>query len=148
MNFAYDSVDRKIELFADNSTSNGGNWIMNNSLLIPLSSCTSSENIELHPSPLCDPLIYSIHRIEENNSINVYPNPTMDVISVVLDEKLLNNNIQVRLSDIQGKLFIDEIIYDNYSNILKLNLSTLNKGIYFLSIKVGSVQYTTKIIKK
>src|SRR5690554_8114747 len=80
---------------------------------------------------------------EEFNSLqlNVYPNPTNDVINIETDEQLSNYIIY----DVSGR----QIQNGNFENNNQINLQNVNNGTYF--IKVTTVQGnsgTVKVVKK
>ena len=73
-------------------------------------------------------------------SIQVYPNPTNDVINVKADNTI--NSIQ--LYDAQGRLLLTKMVNEN-SQVL--NLSSYSSGIYFINIATSAGKQTQKIIK-
>jgi len=73
--------------------------------------------------------------------INVYPNPTNDVINIDTDEQLFNYIIY----DVNGR----QIQNGNFENNNQINLQNVNTGVYF--IKVTTVQGnsgTVKVVKQ
>lgn len=80
----------------------------------------------------------------DNNSVNIYPNPANDFIIVEFD----NNNInQVNLTDAQGQLVYSSKDVNN-SEDLKIDLSKVSKGVYFLQLSEQGEVKTYKIIKQ
>lgn len=78
-----------------------------------------------------------------NSELNVYPNPTSDYISVnFTDNNLENTNIFI-YNNI-GQLIITE----NVCNNTKIDVSSLQKGIYIIKIASGSTIVSTKFVKK
>ena len=67
----------------------------------------------------------------ESSKVNLYPNPTNNIINIEGLNKNENNPIQV--FDVQGKLVITKTISEKG----KIDLSELNKGVYV--IKIGEV---------
>tara|TARA_B100001996_G_scaffold344831_1_gene300840 strand:- start:1688 stop:3292 length:1605 start_codon:yes stop_codon:yes gene_type:complete len=85
---------------------------------------------------LLEALALNISEIEEYK-FEIYPNPTSGIIN-------LNNNgevLNIKIYDINGKIVFEN---KNYS-LQQLNISKLNKGIYFMKINNLDAQ---KIIKK
>jgi len=72
-----------------------------------------------------------------SSSINIYPNPAIDIINIELEAAL---NFQATLYDISGKLIITSI------NVNKMKVDVLNPGIYFLEIE--DLKSNQKIIDK
>ncbi len=71
------------------------------------------------------------------NQLEIYPNPTDEILFL----KNFNKPIDLIIYDINGRIVIE---YNNYS-LAQINLSELDKGIYFIQIDHSSIQ---KIIKK
>jgi photosystem II stability/assembly factor-like uncharacterized protein len=75
-----------------------------------------------------------------NSSINIYPNPSSDFISI-------NNNSEhatLQLFDINGKLILTKRLSANEN---KLDISTIKNGLYIAKIISPDNVKTTKIIK-
>ena len=68
--------------------------------------------------------------VNQLNTLNtsIYPNPFADVVNVTFENKLKSN---ISISEISGKV----VFSINTSNDINLDLSNLNSGIYFISIK-------------
>jgi Secretion system C-terminal sorting domain len=74
------------------------------------------------------------------NSIKIYPNPANNILNIESSE---NDSIsQIKLFDINGR----EILKQNSSSKI-LDLSTIEKGIYFIEIKTDKGIFNDKIIK-
>jgi|GEM_PF-6989549 len=70
-------------------------------------------------------LISSIHEIA-NTSINIYPNPTSDIVNIKVDGNL---NYIVKMYELKGRLVV------RGENINQLNIDDLQSGVYLLEIK-------------
>jgi len=79
----------------------------------------------------------SVSELEEN-IIKIYPNPFNDYIQIVSD-----NNINIKIYDNLGKLRLSK---ENIKND-KIDVSFLNRGIYFITIQTANKIYTKKLIK-
>lgn len=79
----------------------------------------------------------------EVNSISVYPNPVNDVINI-------NSNLysitRYELYDVQGRMVQNSSLLNQ--NNFEINVSSLNQGLYFLSLVTEFGIETKKIIKK
>ncbi len=70
----------------------------------------------------------------KNQNIEVFPNPFDNSISFSYDNKE-NQNIDITIYDIFGKLIYTETVYDNYQNItLENDFSNTPKGTYLIHI--------------
>lgn len=90
----------------------------------------------------------SVGELNQNIRFVIYPNPSTDIINIITDSHL-HQDVSVRLSDISGKILIQQNISINntFSNY-PINISQLSKGIYFLHILSNGQIYTQKIIKQ
>jgi len=109
---------------------------------VPVLSSVSS-NYSFFAAKLAASVCGTAVSTEEFNSLqlNVYPNPTNDVINIETDEQLSNYIIY----DVSGR----QIQNGNFENNNQINLQNVNNGTYF--IKVTTVQGnsgTVKVVKK
>ena len=77
------------------------------------------------------------------DEVVIYPNPVNDLLSVNL--KNVSANVRATLSDIQGKILVDEV-FENVSNF-EMNIDHLDNGSYFLTIKKEGNSQVYKISK-
>ena len=76
---------------------------------------------------------------EEISGLNIYPNPTNGILNIELDH---TGEYLVQVNDILGKVVAEQNISSNVS----LNLQSLEKGVYFVTISNNEKINTTKII--
>ena len=80
-----------------------------------------------------------INEISENKSFNIFPNPSSGNITILLKEKMLNEEFSLELLNLNG-----QIIYrKNYkltNTVININLPDITKGMYL--IKLQSKDYT------
>ena|GEM_PF-1998290 len=70
----------------------------------------------------------------KNQKISVYPNPTVNVLNLTLDEKI-TGKVVLNIYDQQARLLHTETIYKNTSVLLKsIDVKTFNAGFYVLQI--------------
>jgi len=85
--------------------------------------------------------------IEENNlsyNLSVYPNPFSSVLNIDIPGNE-NGNTEVKVFDLLGK----SVYTENFSGLShSLNLSGLEKGIYFVEINNGKNKVIKKLIKE
>lgn len=72
--------------------------------------------------------------------VNLYPNPTSDVITISSSSEI----ISIQLVDMSGKLIQST---DTQSTMANLNLSTLKNGVYLLQIETVNGTVIKKVIK-
>ena len=73
------------------------------------------------------------------NDMNIYPNPVKDILTI---ENIENSKIMIY--DISGKTVY---LKQTNTNVEKIDLSELNRGIYFITISNNDKVITKKIIK-
>jgi extracellular elastinolytic metalloproteinase len=83
----------------------------------------------------------------EFNSLDIYPNPIDDSITIQSTDNLINATIQ--LYDILGREVNQNINWNTINtNKLAIEMGALAKGTYLIKIKTNDYQTTRKIIKK
>ncbi|MES2587396.1 MAG: DNRLRE domain-containing protein [Bacteroidota bacterium] len=81
---------------------------------------------------------------EELAKFEIYPNPVSDFLNLKLNEEIINNAI-LNVFDMKGK---NVLSINNYKGEkLKLDISKLERGSYFLEIKNGKYYQKVKFIK-
>jgi len=77
--------------------------------------------------------------------IKFYPNPVNNLLNIDFQSEMLNELVQVSISDLNGKnIFYTSI---NSEKHISINLSGLKKGIYFISIKSKNKVLSKRFIK-
>ena len=89
----------------------------------------------------------SNNNIEQEINFNVFPNPFSNKLNVEFAGDY-NDNIDINIYSIEGKLIKNKIIQPNNKNITIDNLGDLPSGIYLLKLKIGNSNYTRKVLKK
>ena len=89
--------------------------------------------------------IAATSNISASSFFNIYPNPTQEY--VVLDFHLNSPNISIKLYDLLGKEKCIGKPFINNNEQLKINLSFLPAGIYFLKLETYQGVEVKKIIK-
>lgn len=86
----------------------------------------------------CTACLVGVEEVESLNRVEIYPNPTNDVINIVFDK---HDQYDVRIMDISGK-----VIYTNQVNAERLVISgdNMGSGIYFVQIIDASNNTVTK----
>jgi O-glycosyl hydrolase len=87
-------------------------------------------------------ILSAVTEAREYSNVQIYPNPVTDHLILTSEE----NINKISLYDISGRVVSTEV-YDNKAHI-KLTLSGLAKGVYFIQINTDKGNYTKRIIKK
>ena len=86
------------------------------------------------------PDLASIKEIDENKKINIFPNPATDNVIV----EWSNNDInRIIVSDASGKVILSK---NTTTNLIQLQISNWNKGIYFITIKGEQFEQSQKLV--
>jgi len=81
----------------------------------------------------------NVPTIQDNNRIVAYPNPATDYITF----KRLKNLATVKIFNSQGTMVAEYYDVDG-----RLNISNLNRGMYFIEVNDGSKIFTQKLVKE
>jgi hypothetical protein len=96
---------------------------------------TPGDFVEIYP--------VSINEIGSQNTVEVYPNPTSEELTINNKNNLIIDKIT--MVDIQGRIVLQKEI-DNSNSKIKLNLSKQTKGIYTLQIQSEKSISVKKIV--
>jgi hypothetical protein len=88
-----------------------------------------------------DPNSNGVNELSNNNNFSVYPNPANKLITVNYNNALPT---EIEISDITGKVALQNLL--NSSGTETFDISGLNKGLYFISLKNGNETSTKKLI--
>ena len=89
----------------------------------------------------------SVDEEELASSLNIFPNPTKDVVNVVI-ENPSTNDYSVELIDALGQLIEVQNIQDARGHTeLRFDLSTRAQGVYLLRVRTGEAAITRRITR-
>jgi len=86
----------------------------------------------------------SVKPVARITKVSVFPNPANDNINIEFPENFVGGDIQVL--DLTGKAIIREKISQN--SIKKINIESLQNGVYLIKISNNGINYTDRLIKK
>jgi PKD repeat protein len=101
------------------SPTNGGIWKWNPALITDV-----DNSIQVKPE-----------------QINVYPNPANNIVNILFSG--ISAKSKVNVYNLVGEKILSEEVNPSFNNLLQLDMSTCNSGIYFVTVDTG-----TKIISK
>ena len=84
------------------------------------------------------PVFTGIDELNDNITVDLYPNPANDVLNISTTEKIES----VKIFNVFGRLVTEQIVNDN---LVKINTSDFTPGMYFVQINT-EVGYTTRKI--
>ena len=82
----------------------------------------------------------------KNDNISIYPNPTNDLISIVIPNATPGEKIKIETRDINGRVLFSEERTHNENS--QLDFKDLKPGLYFITISGSDLNYNQKIIKQ
>ncbi len=77
-------------------------------------------------------------------SMLFYPNPASDFITININNGLNNEQAHVTITDLLGKKVYNSVLVNGYKS--QINTSSFTKGVYIVTIRKGTEQYTKKLI--
>jgi hypothetical protein len=90
---------------------------------------------------------FSFQKINQGNSIHVYPNPVNDILSLTMNFTL-PENIEVRIFNTSGAMVIDRYFaIEKGPQQIDFDISTFDDQLYLLSVIAASAVYSEKFIK-
>ena len=106
--------------------------------------CTRVSSLQYWSHPLYNQcIINNVLKIEDHqlNSINIFPNPFSDMLVVDLGN---HENAQITLFNSLGQRIIQ---LNNEANLVELDLSYLDSGLYIMEVRQSEKVETIKLIK-
>jgi len=77
------------------------------------------------------------------SEIKIFPNPAKDYINVSLSPTIAGQT-EIAVYDIMGKKFLNSLVDYNGYSLLSFDISTLERGVYFFSIKNKHETFTKR----
>ncbi|MCK4677387.1 MAG: T9SS type A sorting domain-containing protein, partial [Bacteroidales bacterium] len=112
------------------TVSTDGNGILQSSLILT----AGSHMVEIVSTTV------NINGLYKMNSLTVFPNPTYSELNIVLQSSSFP--LEINIYDVNGKLVMRN------TNQIRLNISSLSTGQYYILVKQDNKHYSTKFIKK
>lgn len=81
------------------------------------------------------------------DNLNVYPNPTNDVLNISADLASIAN-AKAQIFDMNGKKVYDNTDLFYNTNTASIDISNLNTGVYVLKLTTDTVSQSIKVVKK
>jgi hypothetical protein len=100
---------------------------------------------DIFVAKLNDPLLSDEVIKKQTIAVNVYPNPVNDLTRIESDD-FLNKVIELSITDIAGKVFLETKHQLMNINAIDLDISMLNEGIYFIRIESESFTFVQRVI--
>lgn len=138
------NVDNIEKVEVDNPTS-VGNYTITVSHKGTLVS--GSQNYSLIVSGIQNTL--SVEDQPVDNGFVIYPNPATNVLNVSFNETNQFEDAVITIYDIQGRTITQRKVNQfDLSQVITLDVSGLNSGMYIVNVNQGSSQFATKFVKQ
>jgi hypothetical protein len=98
---------------------------------------------DLTPGSYVETTPVSVKEVDPQNSINIYPNPTSNELTIY--NKSNNFITQISILDLQGRIVMKKQI-ENSNSMVKVDVSKQTKGIYALQVQIGNSVVVKKLI--
>ncbi len=88
--------------------------------------------------------IIAVEFVKEEDGLKIYPNPSNGIVTIEFLEQLVSQSTRITLKNVYGKqLKFNQVISKNQ---IKLDLSELPAGVYFIGITTGTKTIERKIV--
>ncbi len=91
--------------------------------------------------------VLSVQEFEADRVFAIYPNPADSEITIQSVNNILNAGAKIELHDMLGRRVINETLNSSVEE-QKINVSSLNEGIYLLKVSSENISATKKIVVK
>jgi hypothetical protein len=79
--------------------------------------------------------------------MNIYPNPAGDEVFIDYDLPASENGM-ITITDVYGKKINEFRFSQKVSESMKIDVSALQSGVYFISLQTGKYSVTRKMVKQ
>jgi PKD repeat protein len=94
-------------------------------------------------------IVEAVENISAAGQWNIYPNPFNNQLTVISKQLSASNKIQsIEMYDVLGQLVLSKYPGDETNTSLKLDVTSLAKGMYFVMIRTSEANYVQKVVKQ
>lgn len=144
LSFYGQSIKRQSITVLGNSGSTAGTYVQQSVGQAYATQNLSTSQLQIHQG-FIQPLMYQIPEVEKTSvSVQVYPNPATDYITLNYADEL--RNFIVRIVQPDGKVIFEKQVYD--LNEYSISIQNQKPGMYFVQIvnKENKLNYFSKFI--
>lgn len=87
-----------------------------------------------------------VNNIGVDEKVYIYPNPNRGIFSILIDDNVKSENIDISIVDINNNLVFNKIKVPTLGNRISIELNSLKSGVYFVRIKSKKYQIVKKIL--
>ena len=82
----------------------------------------------------------------KENSIRVYPNPANSLLNVAIESSQRGQGF-LTLVNVDGRIIMEQSLQlSGNQQIIPLNISKLQAGMYYVKVQAGSASYVEKVV--
>jgi hypothetical protein len=85
----------------------------------------------------------SVNEFDASYDFNIFPNPVRRLLNILLDNKN-NDLVEIKITDLWGN---DVHVLSSVNNSVKIDVTLLNPGVYFIRMKLNEKNFVKKFIK-
>lgn len=104
-----------------------------------INGCTSSDELTVA-------VAVSVNNLVSGVSCNIYPNPSMNYISVELVNQNVSDNLKIEIINPLGQSILSENIKFENKITKQFDISNYSKGLYFIQIQGSKINITKEFI--
>ncbi|MCI4666782.1 MAG: T9SS type A sorting domain-containing protein [Bacteroidia bacterium] len=109
----------------------------------------SIENDTVFLYELCEPAVGGsgppLTFTTETSLVSTFPNPTNGMMTVKMEADM--GTVDVQLQDLSGRIYMQQRLESEAGSILEMDMTGMNAGIYYLSIKGIDFSVRKKLVK-
>ena len=83
---------------------------------------------------------------EKHNQLVIYPNPSYGIFNIEFGSININSSLTYSVTNATGQIIIKETPITFSNNSFRLDLTSLNSGIYFIKVTSGTTFYTKRLL--
>lgn len=83
---------------------------------------------------------------EKHIDFSVYPNPASEVVHLMINEPA--EKVEINITDMRGRSVVQQSVSSLNGAVFSVDVSNLDKGVYFMTVNSGAKRATEKLIVK
>lgn len=95
-----------------------------------------------------NPVVIGVNELNITENFQIFPNPTSNFANIKIPDELTNSDISIQLADASGRMIFSNLskTFGPNNNLIALDISSYENGIYFLKIECSKGSSTKRVI--
>lgn len=93
------------------------------------------------------PISNVVYTEQNNNALNLFPNPANNVLNIALDLDKASN-VRYILTDVQGRVLNMQMHNNVQNDVYTLDVTNLPAGVYFMNARTENAVFTKRFVKQ